>query len=136
MTPNELSGHPGHVPTNTYDPTGMPGVEYYSKPRPREQPTVGVKGDGDKERWTLVPWDGLEGALRVLEHGARKYSPDNWRKVPDLVERYTNALLRHQTAILLGEDLDPESGLPHAYHVLCNALFLAEVRKQKERQSQ
>lgn len=37
MTPNELSGQPGYLPTNTYILTGMPGVKAYgSRPRERE----------------------------------------------------------------------------------------------------
>ena len=86
------------------------------------------KFDQGKLPWTLLPWAGAAGVVQVLDYGARKYAPQSWRLVPDLVRRYTDALLRHQTAILQGEDIDPESHLPHAYHVACNALFLAEVR--------
>jgi hypothetical protein len=87
----------------------------------------GRKNDQGKLRWSLVPWDGLEGVVKVLDYGAAKYAPQSWRLVPDARERYTDALLRHQTAILRGEHLDLESGLPHSYHVACNSLFLAEL---------
>ena len=52
----------------------------------------------------------LQQVLAVAEYGARKYSPDNWLQVPDAVQRYTDAMLRHQQAHLRGEALDPESG--------------------------
>jgi hypothetical protein len=86
------------------------------------------KFDAGKSPWSLLPWRGAQAVVDVLAYGAQKYSPQSWRLVPNLVERYTDALLRHQTAILQGEDIDSESHLPHAYHVACNALFLAEVK--------
>jgi hypothetical protein len=32
---------------------------------------------------------------------------------------------RHINALLQGEDDDPESGLAHVGHILCNAMFLS-----------
>jgi len=99
---------------------------------PSDTRGLGAKFDSGKPRWSLLPWPGLQGVVKILEYGAAKYAPGSWRHVPDAEARYTDALLRHQTAILMGEDLDPESGLPHAYHVACNALFLAELRANKK----
>jgi len=62
----------------------------------------------------------------VLQYGAKKYKPNNWRSV-DNVDRYWDALIRHCQAIELGEVVDQESGLPHADHALCNIAFLAEL---------
>jgi hypothetical protein len=56
-----------------------------------------------------------------------KYAPDGWRTVPDAKARYTAALGRHFNAWRSGEEIDPESGLPHLAHVLCNAVFLVEL---------
>ncbi|CAM6001785.1 unnamed protein product [Sphagnum balticum] len=46
---------------------------------------------------------------------------------PNAQERYTAALLRHLYALNAGERIDPESGLRHIDHVLCNAAFLSEL---------
>ena len=35
----------------------------------------GRKNDQGKLRWSLVPWDGLEGVVKVLDYGAAKYPP-------------------------------------------------------------
>jgi hypothetical protein len=68
--------------------------------------------------------------LRVLEFGAAKYEPESWRKVPDGVRRYTDALIRHAIACNVDEDaVDPESGLRHVDHMACNAAFLLELTR-------
>jgi hypothetical protein len=44
--------------------------------------TEGIKYDVSKPRWSLIPNGTLEEVIKVLEYGANKYSPDNWKKVP------------------------------------------------------
>lgn len=73
----------------------------------------------------LVPLEAVEAVAKVLGFGAQKYEPDGWKEVPDAVNRYNSALLRHLVEIQKGEEIDPESGLPHIDHVACNALFLS-----------
>lgn len=71
--------------------------------------------------------DILEEVVDVLEYGAKKYSPDNWRKVPDLQDRYFSAAMRHYMEYRLDFDSrDAESGSRHSAHLLCCLLFLAE----------
>lgn len=80
--------------------------------------------DQGKLEWDLVPMEHLENMVRVLMFGKAKYSAHNWRRgFPH--SRITNSLQRHLNAFQAGEDIDPESGLPHTAHILCNALFLA-----------
>lgn len=93
--------------------------------------TDGHKHDGNKLRPSLFPIAGKKWVLKVLEFGAKKYSKNGWKSVPEAVDRYTEALLRHTDAVseALNETgnpfvLDEDSGLPHLAHVGCNALFL------------
>ena len=89
----------------------------------------GFKADSGKPDWTIFPFDGAEPLVRVLEAGARKYARDNWRKVPDAVNRYRAAALRHLAADALGEVNDPETGLPHLAHAGCCLLFVLALRR-------
>lgn len=68
----------------------------------------------------------LDEVAHVLHFGADKYARGNWRKGLSHTE-ICDSLLRHTSAYLAGEDLDPESGLNHVGHILANALFLAEM---------
>jgi hypothetical protein len=84
----------------------------------------GRKDDQGKLDWTLLPFKTLEGAVKVLMHGAKKYSRDNWKKVPDGAQRYTAALLRHLIDYLSGNRIDEEDGLEHLDHAIANIIFL------------
>ena len=64
----------------------------------------------------------LLAVVDVGTYGAAKYSPDGWLGVPDGKRRYAEAAVRHRLKELAGEELDPESGLPHAAHYLWNLL--------------
>lgn len=88
-----------------------------------------AKADAGKVRPTLVPPSLVWAVAAIREFGCRKYhDPENWRKVePD---RYRAALYRHWLSYLDGERLDPESGLPHLWHLACNAAFLIEMEEK------
>lgn len=85
----------------------------------------GAKMDLGKNRLGLV-FSGFSKALQAVgdvgTYGANKYSKGGWRKVPDGVERYTDAMLRHYLDECDGEVFDPESNLLHAAHLAWNAL--------------
>jgi len=54
---------------------------------------------------------------RVMELGARKYGPMNWRSKPVSLNTYLEAIERHLYAARDGETVDPESGMPHVAHI-------------------
>lgn len=90
-----------------------------------------IRYNADKLKWSLVDFNALEDMVRVLEFGAKKYSPDNWKNGLKTTEVFESTL-RHLTAYIQGEDDDPESGLPHTGHILCNAMFLAYMHRYKK----
>lgn len=72
----------------------------------------------------------LEGVGAVLTYGFKKYGGKHgWKSLEDAVKRYEAAMIRHQLAKAKGEVIDPESGLPHSFHIACNALFLAQLEQ-------
>ena len=85
-----------------------------------------AKADRGKPRPTLVPVSLIEAVTAIREYGCQKYhDPENWRKVEP--QRYRDALYRHWLAYLKGEQNDPESGLPHLWHLVTNGSFLIEM---------
>lgn len=86
----------------------------------------GVKFDGEKTRYDLVPPLALDAIARVLTIGARKYAPDNWRHVEGRRWRYFAAAMRHAWAWHRGEATDPETGESHLAHAACCVLFLLD----------
>lgn len=91
---------------------------------------TGVKNDDDKIMCGLVLSDfarALTEVCKVGTFGAKKYSAHGWLDVPDNLQRYDNAMLRHWLAEASGEDYDPESGLLHAAHTAWNALACLEL---------
>ena len=67
----------------------------------------------------------LLGVSRVGTFGAKKYTKNGWKEVPDGYDRYQDALYRH----LLAEGLDEQSGLPHLYHAAWNLLAMIELNE-------
>jgi len=88
----------------------------------------GFKKDGGKPRWDLLPPAALGRLVEVYTYGITKGYPDrNWEKGMAW-SRLFAALMRHAWAFWGGEDLDPESGLPHMAHAAWNALALLEYQ--------
>ena len=92
-----------------------------------------MKFDTEKDMWELVPFEVLDDLVKVLTYGAKKYEPNNWQKLANGEERYFAALMRHLSAWRRNELVDPESGLPHLSHALCNLVFLCWLGQQKPR---
>lgn len=90
----------------------------------------GIKFDLGKPPVGLLDPFALSTMAQIMSFGSQKYGRFNWRN--GLVfSRFYDAALRHIFAFIDGEDLDPESGLPHLGHAMCNLMFL--LRTQKER---
>ena len=85
---------------------------------------IGMKFDGAKPRWSLLPSGTVQQIIAVLEFGAAKYKENNWQHVDRGPERYYDALMRHVHAWRAGEKNDPESGLHHLAHAGCCLLFM------------
>lgn len=87
--------------------------------------STGIKYDSGKAPLDLLSTVALIELARVLDFGAKKYGRSNWRG--GLSEcRLIAAALRHMFAYLAGEDLDPESGLPHPAHAMACIMFLLD----------
>ena len=85
---------------------------------------AGVKYDNGKPQWSLLPFKALTQVVEVLTYGAKKYAPDNWKKVPNAKQRYTDAGFRHFAAYASGETHDPETGKHHLAHAICCLLYI------------
>lgn len=88
-------------------------------------PKTATKHDQGKLDWTLLPFKALEGPVRVLMFGAKKYDRDNWRKGLDR-KQTIGATIRHLVAYLEESQIDPETGESHLAHAVCELLFQIE----------
>ena len=109
-----------------FDPTGK---------QPHE---AGAKLDAGKPLAALVLGDFARALLAVSEvgtFGARKYTASGWIEVPDGIQRYDNALMRHWLKGHAGETHDQDSGLLHAAHLAWNALARLELMLREREQN-
>ena len=98
---------------------------------PEVKEPVGKKYDNDKLRWSLLPLGALQDVVKVLEFGAKKYAPDNWKYVDQAEERYWNAAMRHIVAYKLESPTDSETGLSHLAHAVCCLLYIQQLDKEE-----
>lgn len=89
--------------------------------------TLGVKFDEDKPKFSLMKTDALLEMVAVLTYGAKKYSPDNWKHLPNAKQRYFDAANRHMWQWFGGEERDQESGLHHLAHAMSSLMFLIQM---------
>ena len=85
------------------------------------------KADAGKDRWELLPINQIRKVVKVLTDGAEKYGDDGWRSVDKPQPRFYAAMMRHLYEWRRGRKIDSESGMNHMIHVICNAIFLAEL---------
>lgn len=88
-----------------------------------------MKHDTEKAEIHLVPTTSIIEAAKVFKFGAKKYGVNNWRKdIHDYkYSRHYNSIQRHLLAFISGEDIDPESNLPHLSHALTQMMILIQT---------
>lgn len=90
----------------------------------------GIKYDGGKLRFDLIPGEALIELAKIYTFGAAKYEDHNWRKGMKW-SRIFGAIMRHTWAWFMGEDIDPESKLPHMAHAAWGCFTLMSYAKIK-----
>jgi len=88
----------------------------------------GLRFNSGKSRHDLIPAYAQEQYAKVMTYGATKYAERNWERGMAW-SKVLASLERHLQAIKRGEDYDPETGLLHSAHVMCNAAFITEYYK-------
>lgn len=83
----------------------------------------GARYNNEKPDYSLIPLVTMVDEARVWMYGKRKYAAWNWAKGMPWSVPYAS-LLRHLAAWQRGEENDPESGLPHLAHAMCNLRML------------
>lgn len=105
-------------------------------------PTKGLRYNSGKLKWSLMDYQAMESMIRVLMYGADKYTvtltdgtvvpgDNNWKLgLPKQV--ILDCMQRHLAALMNGEANDPESGLPHIGHIMCNAMFYSHFEMKEQ----
>jgi hypothetical protein len=92
------------------------------------EPGSGARFNSGKPDYSLIPLCTLEDEARVWMHGKAKYAAWNWAKGMAWSVPFGCAM-RHLAAWQKGEEIDPESGLPHLAHAMCNLRMLTLYSK-------
>lgn len=80
-----------------------------------------------KPQMGLIPHAALVEVARVMESGAVKYGPYNWRRTPVGYMAYLNAAERHRGVFQDGQDQDTDTGRSHLAHLAATALILLDA---------
>ena len=99
------------------------------------------RDNSGKPKYSILPLDCLDGTVRILEFGAKKYGRNNWRKGLDPLETL-DSLMRHLVHVQKalednnydgtnGRLYDPDHGYADAHAVVVNALFLIDAMRKK-----
>lgn len=88
----------------------------------------GTQG-ADKIPFAALPWAVVAEAAVGMGEGAIKYGPHNWRNSGGVeAMTYIAAAQRHLVAYVLGEDIDPDSGLPHITKAISSLMVLRDAQ--------
>ena len=103
-------------------------------PHGKDAHEAGAKLDAGKLRPALV-LGGFARALKEISkvgtYGAKKYTDNGWMEVPNGVERYDDAKLRHWLDEKCGIGCDQDTTLLHACHEAWNALARLDLILRK-----
>lgn len=99
----------------------------------QEKKAHGLRYNDGKLKWSYVHFQSMEPMVRVLMFGAQKYEPRNWQRGLNK-EEILESMQRHLAKMMDGEENDPESGLSHIGHIMCNAMFWSymDLRDKKK----
>lgn len=123
-----MSGTP-HFPPRPSRPAGQE-----SDPSGRAAHHPGAKLDAGKTlAGVLLDFgNALERVARVGTFGAEKYTRGGWQSVPEGEQRYEDALMRHLLELRNLDGTDPQTGMPHLWHVAWNVLAVIELQERKK----
>ena len=76
---------------------------------------------------STVPGTALHLLGLALMEGAVKYGRHNWRDAGIRYSVYYDAMMRHMSAWWEGEDIDPDSGLPHPVKAMACLAILVDA---------
>jgi hypothetical protein len=92
---------------------------------------AGMRYNAGKNPLQTIPLHLLEAGARVFDHvttrPVKPYPRWNWAKGMEWSVPYA-CILRHLAAWYRGEDNDPETGISHLGHVMCNLLMLTHYQ--------
>jgi hypothetical protein len=69
---------------------------------------------------------------RIMEYGAKKYAPMNWKKGGKPDQEYLDSCLRHLYIWMRGQQYDEESGCNHIGHAIWNLMALLDLNYPNE----
>ena len=111
------------------------GKPMESDPHGRNPHESGAKLDAGKPMpWLMIAGFplALQCVAEVTTIGARKYTPDGWKDVPEGQQRYMEAFARHMLALASGEEIDRDTGCLHKAQMIWNLLASLELELAKK----
>lgn len=89
--------------------------------------TEGLRYDGGKPRFDLLPPDAMIELAQLYANGAVKYNDNNWRLGLPWCKTI-GAALRHIFKWMRGEDIDEETGCHHLICAAWNCLAIVQYK--------
>jgi hypothetical protein len=77
----------------------------------------------------LIPTVFSKQVSLALDWGGQRYSHWNWRDAGVNATTYIGAMRRHLDAWQDGEDMDPDSGLPHIAHIAASCAIILDAER-------